>query len=175
DATSWFSMMEQTTTWLCPVCDKSLNVEELFIDGYFDRILKDTPDSVEDVMVEADGEWHTSDNKYASGGWRSVHPFTNGVASFNRASPRKEKKDTPRGSPKAASQEVITLVDSDDEDDEGLVKRELSPGSSLPRSQTQSRSSRMERSAPPAPEVIDLTLSSDDEQSTPAPTTSNKR
>ena len=34
DATSWFAMMEQTTTWLCPVCDKVLNVEELIIDGF---------------------------------------------------------------------------------------------------------------------------------------------
>lgn len=34
DATSWFQMMEQTTTWLCPTCEKVLNVEDLIIDGY---------------------------------------------------------------------------------------------------------------------------------------------
>jgi C4-type Zn-finger protein len=27
-------MMEQTTTWACPVCDKTLNTEELIVDMY---------------------------------------------------------------------------------------------------------------------------------------------
>lgn len=26
--------MEQTTTWICPVCEKVLNPDDLFIDGY---------------------------------------------------------------------------------------------------------------------------------------------
>ncbi|KAJ7065666.1 hypothetical protein C8F01DRAFT_750817 [Mycena amicta] len=46
--------MEQTTTWLCPVCDRILDPADLIIDGYFDDILKSSPDSVEDVVVEAD-------------------------------------------------------------------------------------------------------------------------
>lgn len=33
DAFSWYSVMEQTTTWLCPVCEKVLNTEELIVDG----------------------------------------------------------------------------------------------------------------------------------------------
>ena len=33
DATSWYSMMEQTTTYLCPVCDKVLNIDDLIMDG----------------------------------------------------------------------------------------------------------------------------------------------
>ena len=33
DATSWYSMMEQTTTWLCPICEKVLEPEELILDG----------------------------------------------------------------------------------------------------------------------------------------------
>ncbi|KAJ6452023.1 PINIT domain-containing protein [Mycena vitilis] len=66
DATSWYSMMQQTTTWLCPVCENVLDWRELIIDGYFAEILKTTPDSVDDVLVESDGEWRTSDNKYSS-------------------------------------------------------------------------------------------------------------
>ena len=34
DATSWYSMMEQTTTWLCPICEKVLEPEELILDGW---------------------------------------------------------------------------------------------------------------------------------------------
>lgn len=26
--------MEQTTTWLCPVCEKALNFDDLVIDGF---------------------------------------------------------------------------------------------------------------------------------------------
>ncbi|KAJ6627721.1 PINIT domain-containing protein [Mycena sp. CBHHK59/15] len=66
DATSWFSVMEQTTTWLCPVCENVLDWRELIIDGFFSEILKTTPDSVEDVLVESDGQWSTSDKKYFS-------------------------------------------------------------------------------------------------------------
>lgn len=33
DAVSWYSVMEQTTTWLCPICEKMLNPEELIVDG----------------------------------------------------------------------------------------------------------------------------------------------
>ncbi|KAK7059967.1 E3 SUMO-protein ligase pli1 [Favolaschia claudopus] len=66
DATSWYSMMEQTTTWLCPVCENVLDWKELIIDGFFAEILKMTPDSVDDVILEADGEWSTADQKYSS-------------------------------------------------------------------------------------------------------------
>jgi E3 SUMO-protein ligase PIAS1 len=32
DASSWYMTMEQTTTYLCPVCDKTLVPEELIMD-----------------------------------------------------------------------------------------------------------------------------------------------
>ncbi|KAJ7155119.1 PINIT domain-containing protein [Mycena filopes] len=66
DATSWYSVMQQTTTWLCPVCENVLDWRELIIDGYFMEILKTTPDSVDDVLVEADGEWRTADGRFSS-------------------------------------------------------------------------------------------------------------
>lgn len=33
DAMSWYSVNEQTTTWSCPVCEKSINHEDLIVDG----------------------------------------------------------------------------------------------------------------------------------------------
>jgi len=59
-------MMEQTTKRLCPVCEKTLQTDEIIVDGYFDDILNSTPNSVENVMVETDGEWYTTDRKYGS-------------------------------------------------------------------------------------------------------------
>ncbi|KAJ7472876.1 PINIT domain-containing protein [Mycena galericulata] len=66
DATSWYAVMQQTTTWLCPVCENVLDWRELIIDGFFAEILKMTPDSVDDVLVESDGAWSTADGKYSS-------------------------------------------------------------------------------------------------------------
>ncbi|KAF4572967.1 SUMO ligase siz1 [Pleurotus pulmonarius] len=173
DATSWYSMMEQTTTWLCPVCEKVLEPADLIMDGYFDDILKQCPDSVEDVMVEADGEWHTTDNKYASVGWKSTHapippraPSPPKVQATVKAEPLEAAMRIPR-------QEEICILDSDDED-EGQVKRELSP--SFASRSSLSAGHSLASSVPPsqAGDVIDLTLDSEDEAS-PPPTVGQKR
>jgi len=122
-------------------------------------------------MVEADGEWHTSDNKYGSAAWKTKHP----PEKPKTLSPRKPSSTTPaKGTTPAASSSLsngdvpkkpaaveITILDDSDDEDEGRVKRELSPsfgGSSSARlpstiPQTQSQD-----------EVIDLTLDSDDEE-----------
>ncbi|CEL57495.1 E3 SUMO-protein ligase pli1 OS=Schizosaccharomyces pombe (strain 972 / ATCC 24843) GN=pli1 PE=1 SV=3 [Rhizoctonia solani AG-1 IB] len=161
DAENWFSMMEQTTTWACPVCDKTLNTEELIIDMYFDDILKCTPDMVEDVIVEANGEWHTEDDKYGSPAWVST--------ATSRPRPvekeRKVKAEPETRSLMDSSAEVVKpkteeylVVDSDDEDDTPLARYVPPPKatSSLPQAQIQAA-------------VIDLTLSSDDEDDDPPP------
>ncbi|KAF5385229.1 hypothetical protein D9615_001478 [Tricholomella constricta] len=162
DATSWFSVMEQTTTWLCPVCERTLDSKDLIIDGYFDEILKQTPESVEDVVVEADGEWHTSDNKYASAAWKASHPVLTAPVRKPPSNPQPVSRSPskPDMNGKAKANYEVFVLDSDDED-EGQVKRELSPSfasgspsfgsGTVP--QTQSHTSA----------VIDLTLDSDDE------------
>ncbi|KAJ7900293.1 PINIT domain-containing protein [Mycena olivaceomarginata] len=136
DATSWYSVMEQTTTWLCPVCERTLDPKDLIVDGYVDEILKTSSEDVEDVIVEADGEWHTSDNNPASKG-------PNG---------------DPNGKRKAAE---IVVLDSDDED-EGRVKRELSPSFASTSSANRSYGSVPGEASQSA--VIDLTLDSDDDE-----------
>ncbi|EAU93180.2 hypothetical protein CC1G_10548 [Coprinopsis cinerea okayama7 len=161
DAASWFYMMEQTTTYLCPTCERVLDHRDLIIDGYFEEILQQTDDDVEDVIVEADGEWHTSDNKYASAKWRAGHPVAPKTISPNPV-PATTTNGAERDKGKAKNLEVFVLSDDDDED---AVKRELSPSLSH-------RHSLDSASHPPpsvrsqshvAEEVIDLTLSDDDE------------
>ncbi|KAF8230622.1 hypothetical protein L208DRAFT_1362781 [Tricholoma matsutake] len=175
DATSWFSVMEQTTTWLCPVCERVLDSKDLIIDGYFDEILKQSPESVEDIIVEADGEWHTSDNQYGSSTWKVTHP----VASAS-TSPPKPVNGQPNGKAKAkvkANDNEIFVLDSDDED-EGQVKRELSPsfgsGSSANQSfNTSVPSSRQTQSQ--VSDVIDLTLDSEEEERPPSKETGKRK
>jgi E3 SUMO-protein ligase PIAS1 len=127
-------------------------------------------------VVEADGEWHTSDNKYSSATWKSTHPATRIIKppstprkslSFIKSpshTPARPASGIVAGNGKAKANDEIVVLDSDDED-EGRVKRELSPshgsgssvsvnrsfdGTSVPRSHTD--------------DVIDLTLESDDEE-----------
>lgn len=134
-------------------------------------------------MVEADGQWHTTDNKYGSAEWKAAHPLKAKVsAPFKRPSPPAPNPACPptsmngthqpngvNGKGKAPDVEIFVL-DSDDED-EGRVKRELSPSytssashsfeGTLPRasqSQTQTQPQSQAQS-----QVIDLTLDSEDE------------
>lgn len=154
------------------------------ISSYFDEILRQTPDSVEDVMVEADGQWHTTDNKYGSIEWMTSHPRVTSSSS----SPSK-KPPTPSYTPSCppsningsgqangkgkASDVEIFVLDSDDDEDEGRVKRELSPSyasstghsfdGTLPHmAQTQSQSQSQSST-----QFIDLTLDDSDEDEIP--------
>ncbi|KZT55971.1 hypothetical protein CALCODRAFT_471661 [Calocera cornea HHB12733] len=162
DADSWFSVMEQTTTWLCPVCEKTLMVDDLIVDGYFDSILQATPDSVDDVVLEADGEWHTSDSKYASSGWKIQRPTSTKPSTPART---EVKIELTTAHPLPNSAEVF-VIDSDEDDDDTRVKREISPHGSG-RSISYQESSSRNRRAGSAQDVIDLTLS--DEESSPPP------
>ncbi|KAJ4486065.1 PINIT domain-containing protein [Lentinula aciculospora] len=176
DATSWFSVNEQTTTWLCPVCERTLEVNDLVIDGYVESILKDCSDGVEDVMVEADGEWHTSDDKFGSPNWKIKHPPKQSAPPSRKPPPLSKPTLAngntassimgPNGAPKKF--DILTIEDSDDDEDEGRVKRELSPSfgnmSSASDSQPSASTSR-----PQLGDVIDLTIDSDDDDSPPPP------
>ncbi|KAM6498061.1 PINIT domain containing protein [Amanita muscaria] len=185
DAMSWFSVMEQTTTWLCPVCEKVLDCKELIVDGYFDAILKKTPSSVDDVIVEPDGEWHTTDNKYASRAWKTSHPpTTNRPASPHKRVKMEEsydqllsKSSSEDEKPTSDNVDVVVLdSDSDEEEDEGHVKRELSPSQSsqMNRSYVSIPRTETELSLSQQSDVIDLTADSDEERPTPTPRTGKR-
>jgi len=88
----------------------------LVVIRYFDAILKATPKSVEDVMVEADGEWHTADNEYGSVRWKSTHPPQ--TSSPLTQAPKITSAVQPDviGKGKEIDVEILVL-DSDDEDE----------------------------------------------------------
>ena len=124
-------------------------------------------------MVEADGQWHTTDNKYGSREWKAVHPVTAQRIVDKRpsaednptrsASQSHVQSNDVSGKGKVPSHEIFVL-DSDDED-EGRVKRELSPSYASSANQsfegTLPRPSQSQQSQ--ASQVIDLTLDSDNE------------
>ncbi|KAF8314303.1 zf-MIZ-domain-containing protein, partial [Clavulina sp. PMI_390] len=155
DALSWYSMMEQTTTYLCPVCDRSLNYEDLIMDGFFDQILVNTPEDTEEIMVEPDGEWHTLDHKHHSSGYKPPKPKVapSGSRTTSMTPVKRESSVAPGRAPV-----VVLDSDDDDDDDDGY---HTAPSQAYNNSQTSTGTARR------ASGVIDLTLDSDDDE--PAP------
>lgn len=154
--------------------------------SYFDEILKNTHEDVEDVIVEADGQWHTADNKYGSASWKATHPSVKPPNPVKSLSPPKRRSISPakpvavNGTASAftlrRSAAEIVILDSDDED-EGRVKRELSPSTEPGPSANSSFSSATlpPRSQTHETEVIDLTLDSDEEDYAPDMPLAKKR
>lgn len=144
DTTSYLQLQEQGPQWLCPICNKSAKFEQLAIDEYVKDILENTPKSLEAVTIETDGQW--------------------------------TMKTEPDESPIPRPQGAVGELYGDDEDDDDIEISEISfiPGRSFdsPRrltSMSGTPTSSVSRAngvngnnKRPAP-VIDLTLSSDDE------------
>ena len=125
-------------------------------------------------MVEADGQWHTTDNKYGSREWKAAHPVTSQPVSSDKKpsvenSPARfaslVQSNEVNGKGKVPEHEIFVL-DSDDED-EGRVKRELSPSYASSANQsfegTLPRPSQSQQTQSQESQVIDLTLDSDDD------------
>ncbi|KAI8977516.1 PINIT domain-containing protein [Mycotypha africana] len=57
DASVYLTMNEQTPTWTCPVCYRAIEkFQDLFVDEYFEEILKNAPKHIDSVLVEPDGQ-----------------------------------------------------------------------------------------------------------------------
>ena len=140
----------------------------LCTDSYFDEILKAVPDSIEDVIVEADGEWHTAVNRYGSAAWRAKNSVIISVQMPRKESPPSVKLEPEVSISRFNGQQktdISYIFLSDDDEDE--VQKELSTSNHSIRSTPQ----RLGQSK--APNVIDLTLDSDDDE--PAPVQPGKR
>nr|XP_019007407.1 uncharacterized protein I206_07858 [Kwoniella pini CBS 10737]OCF46188.1 hypothetical protein I206_07858 [Kwoniella pini CBS 10737] len=120
DAQWWIESNAQHPQWHCPHCGKELQFTELIVDGYVMSILDACPDSVDDVILEPSGDWHTEDNKYGSIDWLRSHgaappppadvkpdfasmPTTNGNTADNAIPKRK----------------IVELLSDSEDDDEG--------------------------------------------------------
>ncbi|KAJ2957629.1 hypothetical protein NQZ79_g6690 [Umbelopsis isabellina] len=147
DAYTFFHMNEQTPTWTCPVCTNVINSwEDLVIDGYFSDILKNTPQDQEAVIVEEDGEWKLPKD-----------PSSRSLSSSPQPSSQKRSASALRDNTPATSLTGdVTVID--DEDD-----IQTTPAASVKSTDTpfsQRSSSKKQRTM----DVIDLTLSSDEDE-----------
>ena len=147
DATSFLQLQEQAPTWTCPICNKMVNFENLQVDQYVDDILKSTPKSTDQVTIEPNGEW--SQTSLPSSG---------------------PKKNDGRAS---SSDGEDDLVEIRDHPQIANVKREATTeGNTLRTPPISSREQSITSSGLPPPTgskrssgaVVDLTLSSDEDE-----------
>ncbi|KAH7140580.1 PINIT domain-containing protein [Dactylonectria macrodidyma] len=70
DATSYLQLQEQGPQWLCPICNKFAPFASLAVDEYVKDILSNTPKSLETVTIEPSGKWHikSSDDEHDKNG-----------------------------------------------------------------------------------------------------------
>ncbi|GAA5893200.1 hypothetical protein JCM6882_003911 [Rhodosporidiobolus microsporus] len=181
DAETWFEINEQTPTWACPICSRTLKVEDMIVDGYLQNILKICNDDVDEVRVEPDGTWRSDDDKHGTAKPRTAPTSTANTSSRNTPLGRDDKgkgRATPpddgphvdgrAGGSAANGSESVLLLDSDDddEDDQPLAKRpRLNGGFSGAATPLSSAEGSVQPSngAAKKGEVLDLTLSSDED------------
>ena len=160
DAESFLQLQEQAPQWSCPICNKNFRFEDLAVDMYVQDILKRFPRSIDQVTIEPDGTVKSGDLK--------------------------EKVATP--TPSTSSQQTPVPWYRRDYDDDDIIEIDVgrrdqrqsdycslpTPVSGVPKSSSQSRQPSAGVSTPSVgstkrkqPEVVDLTLSSDDEDGEP--------
>ncbi|KAG6001786.1 hypothetical protein E4U21_003803 [Claviceps maximensis] len=143
DATSYLQLQEQGPQWLCPICSKSAPFEQLAVDEYVRDILTNTTKDLETVVIEPNGHWSTKalheDISQAPKGTAFEEDDDLEISEIN-VIPR--RLDTPKTNAPIIGTPASTGRDST---------------ASAPRAGTYSTKR-------PAAAVIDLTLSSDDDE-----------
>ena len=145
DAESFLQLQEQAPTWICPICSKTVHFNGLAVDQYVEEILAKVRNA-DQVTISPTGEWST------------------------------EKVPSPRKSGNA-----VAADDDDDDDDDDIVEI---PDYRVTSIKSEAVQTPTYLSTPPMPsrepstaprsgmkrtsEVVDLTLSDDDEPPRPA-------
>ena len=151
DGESFLQLQEQAPTWTCPICNKSISFQSLAVDEYVQDILENVPKSTDQVTVEPDGQWRNEKESSTSNRKSNGHGYGYGY----------DDEDD-------SEDELVELPDYR----LSAIKSEAAPTpQSLPSIRTPPAPSREPSSAPRTgtkrtSEVIDLTLSDDDEPRT---------
>lgn len=57
DLNTWFDCHDKARSFSCPLCSKSLTVDELVIDKFVQSILKQTKQNIVSVLLSPNGNW----------------------------------------------------------------------------------------------------------------------
>ncbi|KAG7662401.1 SIZ1 [[Candida] subhashii] len=55
----------QMPTWICPYCSRNIKVHDLAISEYFDEIINNVSEDVDNVVIHTDGSWSVSNENAA--------------------------------------------------------------------------------------------------------------
>ncbi|KAI1378274.1 zf-MIZ-domain-containing protein [Hypoxylon crocopeplum] len=149
DAKYFMQLQEQGPTWSCPICYKPTLFESLAIDEYVQEVLQNTPESLEQVTIEPDGQWRTKTEEPEPS--RSRPAVGNGIEDDDDLSILSDSHAFLNGGPVNGRNPLSTPTRS-------LLSGGTPNGGSRATPSTQ-RSGSNKRPA----EVIDLTLSSDED------------
>lgn len=166
DIATFLTMNEQTPTWMCPICNRSISSDDdLYLDGfahsrdvlngrYFYDILQNTNRAVESVVIHPDGTWMNKDID-------TDHPDAKLLSNDVRPTIVAEDRKLSFGAPRP---EVVSL---DEDEEENGVPTPASLSSIPTRAPSISvRPSPSQGLAPRKrglPQVVDLTLSDDED------------
>uniref|UniRef100_A0A0R3S060 E3 SUMO-protein ligase gei-17 n=1 Tax=Elaeophora elaphi TaxID=1147741 RepID=A0A0R3S060_9BILA len=116
DLSNFLKMNEKRPTWKCAVCNNNAPYKKLIIDGYFERVLKDTTSNITEVELLHDGEWRPvdEDDKPISDDEEEIS-FSNDSKSHSRT----VKNSAPHNGNRmnAVVDDDIIILDSDDDDE----------------------------------------------------------
>lgn len=144
-------MQEQAPTWTCPTCNKTVNYQALVIDHYVLDILSKTSSSIDQVTIEPNGSW------------KEISADEDGSS---------RRKSQPRAHyDKDSDDDVVELDGPDGPEDSNLMLKpalktetSISSGLTPAASREQSTTVDVATGSKRAREVVDLTLSDDDEE-----------
>ncbi|KAF2637788.1 E3 SUMO-protein ligase PIAS1 [Massarina eburnea CBS 473.64] len=143
DAESFLQLQEQAPTWVCPICNKTISYDALVVDEYVQEILQKVSKDTDQVTIEPDGRW-----------------FKEPAASASRNNSYHDDDDDSGSDLVEVSDFRVSAIKSEAVSTPQLSRTPPMPSrepSSAPRTGTKRTS-----------EVIDLTLSDDDEPPRPA-------
>jgi len=167
DAAVFLALQEQAPTWTCPICNKPAQWENLVFDQFVQEILRNTAQDTEQVTIEPDGRWHlikTEDEK--------PQTDTNNPFSHRRDDSDDDDDDLVEITDLDAPKAVTTIRTRPSVD--SFRTPSLNGRDSFPPPTLSSTSMAQSIHQPPAPDpksrkrprddVIDLTLSDDDDE-----------
>lgn len=172
DAAVFLALQEQAPTWTCPICNKPAQWENLVYDQFVQEILQNTKRDIEQVTVEPDGRWHLIKTDEDNPQPESKNPFSHHQHDSDGDNDDDDDDlveitdiDAPKTTPS-----IRTRPSADAIRTPSLNGRESFPPPPAPSSISRAQSVQH----PPAPnsqsrkrpreEVIDLTLSDDDDE-----------
>ncbi|KAL1872781.1 hypothetical protein VTK73DRAFT_1331 [Phialemonium thermophilum] len=141
DATSYLMLQEQGPQWICPICNNPAPFEQLAMDEYVKDILLNTSSSTEQVTIEPNGQWSA---KKAEKAQSNPEPREASLVEDNDVVETSAISKNPMSTPTRPASSLTTHHDGS-----GDIYSAQRLGSTS--------------SKRPAREVIDLTLSDDEE------------